>query len=95
MATILMGHKESLRGVRFSVSHGSMGRCKRACVTHLEWLGYVWWCGLVIDYLREDHLSLEMCKSNAFVDRDVSKQKHSILKIKATMVSPIKLGAIS
>ena len=41
------------------------------------------------------HLSLEICKSNAFVDRDVSKQKHSILKIKAIMVSPIKLGAIS
>ena len=50
---------------------------------------------LIIDYLRGGHLSLEICKSNAFVDRDVSKQKHSILKIKAIMVSPIKLGAIA
>ena len=54
----------------------------------------VWWCGLTIDYLRV-HLSFEICKSNAFVDRDVSKQKHSILKIKTIIVRPIKLGAIS
>ena len=91
-----MGRTESLRGVRFSVNHGYMGRCYGVCVGHLEWLGYVWWrCSLIIDYLRGSHLSLEICKSNAFVDRDVSKQKHSILKIKAIMVSPIKLGAIS
>ena len=73
-----------------------MGRCQGVCAGHLEWSGYVWWgYDLIIDYLRGIHLSLEICKSNAFVDRDVSKQKHSILKIKATMVSPIKLGAIS
>ena len=65
-------------------------------MSDLKWLGYVWWrCGLIIDYLKGGHLSLEICKSNAFVDRDVSKQKHSILKINAIMVSPIKLGAIS
>ena len=48
----------------------------------------------MIDYLRL-HLSFEICKSKAFVERVVSKQKHSILEIKTIMVSPIKLGAIS
>ena len=52
------------------------------------------WCGLMIDYLQV-HLSFEICKFNAFVDKDVSKQKQSILKIKTIIVSPIKLGAIS
>ena len=54
----------------------------------------VFWCDLIIDYLRV-YLSFAMCKSNALVDRDVSKQKQSILKIKTMMVSPIKLDAIS
>lgn len=63
-------------------------------MTHLGSVGYVWWCSSMIDYLQF-HLSFEICKSNAFVDRDVSKQKHSILKIKTIIVSPIKLGAIS
>ena len=49
--------------------------------------------GEAFDYLRV-HLSFEICKSNASVDKGVSKQKQSILKIKTIIVSPIKLGAI-
>ena len=44
-----MGRTESLRGVRFSVSHGYMGRCYGVCVGHLEWLVYVF---VLEDYLH-------------------------------------------
>ena len=81
LLTILISHTERLAG-------------RNTLVSHLEWLGYVCWCGLMIDYLRV-HLSFEICKSNAFVDMVVSKQKHSILKVKTMIVSPIKLRAIS
>ena len=46
----------------------------------------------MLDYLRV-HVSFEIYKSNAFVDRDVSKQKHSILKIK-TIIVPEIIGFI-
>ncbi len=47
----------------------------------------------MIDYLKV-YFSFEIRKSNAFLDRDVSTQKHSILKVKPMIVSLVKLEAI-
>jgi len=49
---------------------------------------------VIINWLRV-YWSLEICRSSAFVDKEVSQQKQAMLNINTIIVPPIKLGAIS